>query len=171
LLAGSDRRKMGSRSLAEEASMESPSVPRRYLVVANQTLGGEHLIRKIRGCIALGPCSFHVLAPSSHPHEHATWDEDQARAVAHDRLEAALARFRALGAEVDGHVGAASPVDAIHDTIREHRDRPFDEIILSTLPPGASKWLKLDLPHRVERAVNLPVTHLIAEHQPASAGA
>jgi len=162
---------MGRDPLAEEASMESPSVPRRYLVVANQTLGGEHLTRKIRACMALGPCSFHVLAPASHPHEQATWDEDQARGVARDRLDAALARFRSLGADVDGQVGAASPIDAIHDTIREQRDRPFDEVILSTLPPGASRWLKLDLPHRVERAVNLPVTLLIAEHHPAATGA
>jgi hypothetical protein len=34
---------------------------------------------------------------------------------------------------------------AIDDAIRDHG--PFEEIILSTLPPGASRWLRLDLPH------------------------
>jgi len=33
---------------------------------------------------------------------------------------------------------------------------------VSTLPGGISKWLKLDLPHRVERATGLPVTHVTA---------
>ena len=45
----------------------------------------------------------------------------------------------------------------------------FDEIILSTLPPGVSRWLKQDLPHRVERDFNLPVTHVIATAEPAAA--
>ena len=38
---------------------------RRYLVVANQTLGGEHLLDKVRECVAAGPCHFHVLVPAS----------------------------------------------------------------------------------------------------------
>ncbi len=35
---------------------------------------------------------------------------------------------------------------AIGDALR---DQLFDEIILSTLPPGLSRWLKMDLPSRV----------------------
>jgi hypothetical protein len=31
---------------------------------------------------------------------------------------------------------------------------------VSTLPVRASKWLKLDLPTRVERATGKPVTHV-----------
>ena len=45
----------------------------------------------------------------------------------------------------------------------------FDEIILSTLPPGVSRWLKQDLPHRVERDFSLPVSHVIATEEPAAA--
>ncbi len=44
---------------------------------------------------------------------------------------------------------------------------PFDEIILSTLPPGMSRWLKMDLPHRVEAVYGLPVTHIIGQPSPA----
>jgi hypothetical protein len=40
--------------------------------------------------------------------------------------------------------------------------KEFDEIIVSTLPKHVSKWLKLDLPHRVERATGKPVTHVVA---------
>ena len=130
---------------------------RRYLVVANQTLGGEHLEAKVRECLAAGPSSFYVLVPATPPQDHLTWVEGEARALAQERLDRALARFRALGAEVDGEVGDSRPVAAIDDALRE---REFDEIILSTLHAGASRWLKMDLPHRVERGCGLPVTHI-----------
>lgn len=137
---------------------------RRYLVVANQTLGGEHLAAKIRECMAAGPCSFHVLVPATPPPDRLLATEGEARAVAARRLEEALRRFRALGATVTGEVGDHRPLEAIADVLRH---RSFDEIILSTLPPGLSKWLKADLPNRVARAFTIPVTHIVAEREPA----
>ena len=80
------------------------------------------------------------------------------------RLDRALARFRALGADVDGEVGDGNPILAIEDALRREA---FDEIILSTLPPGISRWLRLDLPSRVSERFRLPVTHLIAEPEAA----
>jgi hypothetical protein len=38
---------------------------RRYLVVANQTLGGEELWAAIRERIAAGDCHFHLLVPAT----------------------------------------------------------------------------------------------------------
>jgi hypothetical protein len=38
---------------------------RRYLVVANQTLGGERLLAEIRQRAGTGPCHFHVLVPAT----------------------------------------------------------------------------------------------------------
>ena len=35
---------------------------------------------------------------------------------------------------------------AIGDALRDHG--PFDEIVISTLPKGLSKWLNVDLPRR-----------------------
>ena len=133
---------------------------RRYLVVANQTLGGSHLIDKVRETLAAGPCAFHVLVPATPPGHFATWTEGEALAVAQERLDTALTRFKELGAEAAGEVGDPDPLQAIADAMRE---RPFDEIILSTLPPGASRWLRQDLPHRVERSFSVPVTHVVAE--------
>ena len=37
----------------------------------------------------------------------------------------------------------------------------FDEIIISTLPLGISRWLKLDLVSKA-RGLGLPVTHVAA---------
>ena len=138
---------------------------RRYLVVANQTLGGEHLAMKVKELLAEGPCRFHVLVPATVPADHAVYTEGQAEALAKQRLDDALARFRDMGAEADGEVGDASPFEAIADTLREEED--FDAIVLSTLPVGASRWLKQDLPHRVERSFGLPVTHIVGEAEPA----
>jgi hypothetical protein len=52
---------------------------------------------------------------------------------------------------------------AIADAIREHG--PFEAIVLSTLPPGPSRWLKLDLPHRAE-SFGRPVVHVVGEPAP-----
>jgi hypothetical protein len=138
---------------------------RRYMVVANQTLGGEHLLEKIRGCMSEGPCSFHIVVPATPPEDHATWTEGEARAVGRRRLDQAVDLFGGLGAEVTGEVGDRNPLLAIEDALRE---REFDEIILSTLPPGASRWLKLDLPSRVASRFDLPMTHVTADPEPAT---
>lgn len=133
---------------------------RRYLVVANQTLGGEHLAEKIRACLAAGPSRFHILVPATQPVDHAVWTEGEARAIASRRLEQALERFGEMGAQAEGDIGDERPLQAIADAVR---DRDFDEVILSTLPPGLSRWLRQDLPHRVERTFDLTVTHVVGE--------
>jgi hypothetical protein len=81
-------------------------------------------------------------------------------------MESAVEEMRQMGADISGVVGDASPVLAINDVLIE---QPCDEIILSTLPPGVSRWLKRDLPHRVEQRFGLPVTTVIGEPQAASA--
>jgi hypothetical protein len=133
------------------------SVVRRYLVVANQTLGGGHLLSLLRE-LAGSPSSFHVLVPATPPKDH-LWTEGEARAVARRRLDTALERFRSAGIEASGEVGDGSPLQAIDDALA---GESFDEIVLSTFPPGVSRWLKLDLPHRVEAAYGIPVRHVIS---------
>ena len=131
---------------------------RRYLVVANQTLGGDHLIERVRECLAEGPCRFHVVVPATPPQEHASWTEGEAVSIARERLDQALERFRELGAEADGEVGDANPMLAVEDVLLREE---VDEIILSTLPPGPSRWLKRDLPTRMRERLGVPVTHLV----------
>ena len=137
---------------------------RRYLIVANQTLGGPPLLDKVRDLLGEGPCRFHVVVPATHPHDHLTWTEGQSVAIAKHRLDEALARFRAAGADVDGEVGDGRPVDAVGDAIRAAPPgESYDAILLSTLPPGLSRWLNQDLPHRLQRAFGLPIVHLTVE--------
>jgi GABA permease len=60
-------------------------------------------------------------------------------------------------------VGDPDPVAAVGDALRA---REFDEVIVSTLPRGVSRWLRLSLPHRLERMTDLPVHHVIAHPRP-----
>lgn len=131
----------------------------RYLVVANQTLGGEPLAETVRSLLDQGPCSFHVVVPATPSSEHALWTEGGAEALARRRLEEGLDRLHSLGCEATGEVGDARPLDAVRDVL--HRDR-FDAVIVSTLPRGMSRWLRQDLPRRIGRAFGLPVTHVEA---------
>lgn len=57
-----------------------------------------------------------------------------------------------------GEIGDERPLDTIRDAVRNDT---YDEIVLSTLPAGLSRWLRMDLPHQVERAVDVPITHVI----------
>ena len=134
----------------------------RYLVVANQTLGGDHLMTELKERVAKGDCEVHVLVPATPEPGTLVGDEAGDVAAAQHRLDDAMTRFGGLGCKVTGEIGDVRPVEAIGDTMR--REPPFDEIILSTLPPGLSKWLGLDLPSRVGRAYDLPITHVTAPH-------
>jgi hypothetical protein len=137
---------------------------RRYLVVANQTLAGHHLLEYVRQCLAAGPSWFFVLVPATPSHAQIVPGEGDAQLLARRRLEGALARFRGEGASAVGAVGDPSPLRAVADALR---DESFDEIVLSTLPARTSQWLVEDLPNRLARATGLPVTHLVAEDQPS----
>ena len=77
-----------------------------------------------------------------------------------------MARFAGLESEFEGEVGDGNPMLAIEDALRDHG--PFDEIVISTLPRGLSKWLRIDLPHRAEAAFGLRVTHVIGGSEPAT---
>jgi len=65
-------------------------------------------------------------------------------------------------------VGGADPALAVEDVLL--RGETFDAIVLSTLPPGPSRWLRLDLPHRLEGRTGLRVIHVIGHPEPAAAG-
>jgi hypothetical protein len=133
---------------------------RRYLIVANQTLLGAPLLARVKECLAAGPCEFHLVVPATHAPGPFAQLEHRDHAFAVKRLQEGLARFGALGIDVVGEVGDARPMDAIRDAMRDAP--PFDEIILSTLPPGPSRWLHQDVPARMRRHFAVPITHVVA---------
>jgi hypothetical protein len=134
---------------------------RSYLIVGNQTLVGPELSAAIAERIAADDQThFHVVVPATPIQDGFTWDEDKSRAAAQERLDTMLERLRALGATASGEVGHKDPVEAARDAIRGH---PVDEVILSTLPAGISRWLGQDAPSRLKGAVPVPVVVVTAE--------
>ncbi|HET6777245.1 MAG TPA: hypothetical protein VFH81_05680, partial [Actinomycetota bacterium] len=91
---------------------------RRYLVVANQTLTGPHLMAKVRELDRGEPCAFHVLVPATVPKDH-PWTEGEVQGMARRRLDEGLALFRDAGVEATGQVGDTDPVLAVEDVLRE----------------------------------------------------
>ena len=143
-------------------------IVRRYLVVANQTLGGEELWGAIRERIAGGDCHFHLLVPATPAAQLDPGDsaevaaeggagEDLGRRLARQRMRHELDRMRELGASVSGEIGVADPVDAVRVVL--HRWE-FDEVIVSTLPGRRSRWLAADLPTKIRRGFKLQVTQV-----------
>jgi hypothetical protein len=144
---------------------------RRYLVVANQTLGADDLVEVIRRRMEAEPSEFFVVVPATPLFEYADVaaipvmggfpmipDTPQhARELAQERLTEALSQLQELGAKAEGCIGAADPVQAVEAVLKS---REFDEIIVSTLPRRISAWLRQDLPCRLERRCALPVTHV-----------
>jgi hypothetical protein len=138
---------------------------RSYLVVGNQTLASPELAKVIDELLATGePTDFHVVVPATPVQHGFTWDEGEARAAARERLEAFVAQLKARGAGVSGEVGSRDPIEAVQDALRGH---PVDEIILSTLPAGISRWLGQDVPTRLRGSVLVPVTVVTAARETA----
>jgi hypothetical protein len=130
------------------------------LVVANETVVGEPLLRRIRERAARGPASFLIICPQSDPSAGAHPEAER-------RLRRALADLRADGIEAHGQVAHPDPLTAIKHAVRDER---IDEIIVSTFPgQQRSSWLRGDLVNRVRKETGLPVEHV--EVAPEAVGA
>lgn len=132
----------------------------RVLVVANRTLGSQELLQALRERAELGPVEFKLLVPAT----QATSDPHSGREGAKQQMHEAVEQLAAEGLEAEGRVGDPDPIVAVHEV---WDPAEFDEVIVSTLPTGASRWLALDLPRRVGRITGAPVTHVVA-HEPES---
>lgn len=146
---------------------------RRYLIVANRTLANTKLTDFIT-THADNQAEFHVIVPQTAPSVlHADPATGligpgahtlvaESRAAAREEGEHRLATFREalgdMGHQVTGEVILGDPTTAARTVMARSS---FDEVIISTLPAGASRWLKLDLPSRLQRVCNLPVTTLV----------
>jgi hypothetical protein len=61
-------------------------------------------------------------------------------------------------------VGDPDPVTALREEWDPDR---YDEVIVSTLPGRVSRWLQIDLPHRIQRLTDCQVRHVaVPERRP-----
>ena len=125
---------------------------RRILIVAHRTAAAPKVLAAVADRAARGPCSFTLLVPRPY------WDPDTEEAAI--TLELAIPLLdAAAGSHVQGVVGATDPYEAVRQALEREK---YDEVIVSTLPARVSRWLHLDLAHRVER-LGVPVSVVTAE--------
>jgi len=132
--------------------VSSEAGPANVLVIANETVLGEHLLRKIKERAERSPASFLIVSPQSDPSEGAHPEAER-------RLKRALAELRGAGIDAHGQVAHPDPFSAALEAIREER---VDEIIVSTFGPERSGWLRRDLIERLRTETGLPVEHVVA---------
>jgi cell pole-organizing protein PopZ len=155
--------------LSEGSPIMDSSQPARVLVVAHKTAATKPLLEAVSERARSGPSSFTLLVPKPAHGLHRVvdaQDQDQHQDEAHAVLEAALPLLsEAAGGEVEGMIGDPDPLAAVHDAVNL---RGFDEIIVSTLSPRLSRWLKLDLPSKLS-GLGLPVRTVTPADQHADA--
>jgi hypothetical protein len=125
------------------------------LVVANVTATSEELLETLRERAARNRCRFTLLVP-------APGVGPVGREAAERTLAEGLEHLREARLEVEGVIGDHDPIAAVMD---RWDPQTYDEIVISTLPTGVSKWLQVDLPHRIEKSTGVQVTHVVAEPQ------
>lgn len=151
----------------------------RVLLVANRSLGSREVSEFVRDRVAQQDTEFTLLVPALPRSDHdpttrlaggmssvmygtqeAPHEGEDSYSHARSRLEYGLDLLKRLGAVADGEVGDPDAGKAIQDVLSR---RPFDEVALSTLPEGISRWLRLDIPSRVKRKFGVPVTVIHAQ--------
>lgn len=153
---------------------------RRYLVIANQTLDAEPLRTEVRRRHAQGPCEFVVSVPTTQNVDYpvrtptatavglgegtpgpAGEPGEGGVAQARSRLHALVDTLRTEGVAVRGQLGPPDPYAAAGAVLERER---VDEVLLSRLPPSASRWFGVDLEQRIQHHWNVPVTGVVAEY-------
>jgi hypothetical protein len=140
----------------------------RVLVVANKTALSEELRQAMLDRAGRGPTEFVLLVPATAHGAARVMDPYVEEGEIATQEKRALEILRAAGLDVvEGRLGDPDPLAAVEDELNLHG--PYDEIIVSTLPTHLSKWLKLDLPHKVEGLTDKPVRHVVGQDVEAPA--
>src|SRR3954452_12868232 len=143
----------------------------RYLVLANQTLCGTSLEAALCDRINRQDCDLYFVVPATpqsngHIPERIRqrWNQsgtayEEGRRLATGRLAEALGHYQDLGArKVDGAVYHSDPMIAMSDALGT--ESGFTEFIISTPPRTVSRWVHLDLVHRVHRHYGIRVVRV-----------
>jgi hypothetical protein len=120
------------------------------LVVANQTVAGGQLVKRLEALAEEGPHRFIVVVPQ---------DSGDGRAVkaARERLQQLLDSLEEDGIVAAGMIGDPDPYVATMNAVQFFH---ISEIVISTLPRGESKWMASKLVERVRDATRKRVEHI-----------
>ena len=123
------------------------AITTHVLVVANQTVDAPALRTALEERARSGPIHVTLLAPAPY----------SARAEARARVDAAVRALAEVGVPAAGIVGHEDPIVAVQEVWNPGR---FVEIVGSTLAKGTSRWLQVDLPHRIQKLTDCSVKHV-----------
>lgn len=128
----------------------SDSKSKRILILANRTAATPRLAETVRQRAAAGDSSFALLIPA----------EDPSGEQAEQMLELSVPILEeAAGARVERLIGNPNPVLAVREALERGG---YDEVVIATLPERVSRWLRRDLPSRIEQ-LGVPVTVITAQ--------
>ena len=154
------------------AASDAPAT--RVLVLANETVNGAELLDELRRIDRERQARYFVCVPANPidtgqaMHEGAAFVWNKTTEAAQARLDATLEILRSEGLAAEGGLGDYRPLRALADAVRDFQP---DSLVVCTLPPDRSAWLRYDVVERAREAYDLPVTHVVVEHAglPASA--
>jgi hypothetical protein len=134
----------------------------RLLVVANETVQGEALLKEIRDRRRDRRCEVMVVTPALAASRASHWasDIDEAIELARQRMELSLIEIKQLGLKAKGEIGDSDPNVAIEDALRVFA---ADEILISTHPPARSRWLEHGVVDKARERIDLPITHVVVD--------
>ena len=134
---------------------------RHVLVVANETVAGESLIKALRERAEAGQVRVTVVCPISQPRHGTVVYEDTRRASARRRLDQTLTILRDAEISAHGLVVDTDPVNAVRDALAQDE---VDEIVLSTHPEQRSGWMRRAVIDAVRKvAGSIPVEHVVVD--------
>lgn len=123
----------------------------KYLLVAHQTAARTELLDAARE-LARGDAEavFTLLVPATPAADLLTWEEGETKDLARHAADSAAVAMRTRGINLgEVKVGDADPVVAVDDEyVAGNR---YDTIVISTLPAGISRWIKMDVVSRLQR--------------------
>lgn len=125
---------------------------RHVLVIADETLVGSHVTKRIHELTQAEPLDVQLVVTAVSGSY-----ADQQRAS--DNLAGGLAALDALGISATGRVSESDPMAAAAHSLKANP--AINLVVLSTGPLGNSRWLAMDLPHRVQRRFDVGVEHIV----------
>ena len=125
----------------------------RYLIVTHKTAFSTELRDKVGELVASdASAEFGILVPwDEESVDDAGWRAERAQLLLEKTVNAKVVRIS---------VGSSDPLQDIGYELNAYRD--YDTLVICTLPPGASRWLRLDLVHQAQRKFGLPIIHVVA---------
>lgn len=138
----------------------------RVLVLANQTVEADELRDELKRIDERGEARYFVCVPANPvdtgqaEHKGAVFIWEATVEAAQQRLDYTLESLRAAGLDAEGALGEYRPMQALSDAVQQFGP---DRIVICTLPPDRSAWLRFDVVERARAEYEVPVTHVVAQ--------